>query len=107
MPPHIYDPKDNKIKHLSLRLGANRNAIEVTMIYEGIEYAIRAGLGRDEWVLSISFPDNVGGTPSVVNFTGARNDALAEAKKRIDNWLRRLEKKKRAAVSSRSNPPLS
>jgi hypothetical protein len=77
------------------------------MIYEGIEYAIRAGLGRDEWVLSISFPDNIGGTPSVVNFTGARNDALAEAKKRIDNWLRRLEKKKRAAVSSRSNPPLS
>jgi hypothetical protein len=72
-----------------------------TMIYEGIEYAIRAGLGRDEWVLSISFPDNIGGTPSVVNFSGAQNDALAEAKKRIDNWLKRLEKKKRAAASSR------
>ena len=88
-------------KHLSLRLDANRDAIEVTMIYEGIEYAIRAGLGRDEWVLSISFPDNVGGNPSVVNFSGARNDAIAEAKKRIDNWLKRLEKKKRAAASSR------
>ena len=28
------------------------------MTYEGIEYAIRAGLGRNEWVLLISFPDN-------------------------------------------------
>ena len=66
------------------------------MTYEGVEYAIRAGLGRNERVLLISFPDNVGGNPSVVNFSGSRNDALAEAKKRIDNWLRRLEKKKRA-----------
>ena len=72
------------------------------MTYEGIEYAILAGLGRNEWVLLISFPDN----PSVVNFSGVRNDAIAEAKKRIDNWLRRLEKKKRAAVSSKPNPPL-
>ena len=56
-----------------------------------------------EWVLLISFPDHIGGNPSVVNFSGARNDALAEAKKRIDNWLRRLEKKKRAPVSSRPN----
>ena len=71
------------------------------MIYEGIEYAIRAGLGRDEWVLSISFSDNIAGNPTVVHFSGARNDALAEAKKRIDNWLQRLEKKKRAAASSR------
>jgi hypothetical protein len=39
----------------------------------------------------ISFPDNIGGNPSVVNFIGARNDALAEAKKRIDNGLRRRE----------------
>ena len=49
------------------------------MTYEGIEYAIRAGLGRDEWVLLISFPDNVGSNPSVVKFSGSRNDALAEA----------------------------
>ena len=63
------------------------------MTYEGIEYAIRAGLGRNEWVLLISFPDNVGGNPSVVNFSGERNDALAEAK---NNWVKRLEKKKRA-----------
>ncbi|MGA7346826.1 MAG: hypothetical protein WBY01_14890 [Pseudolabrys sp.] len=30
------------------------------MTYEGIEYAIRAGLGRNEWILLISFPDNIG-----------------------------------------------
>ena len=77
------------------------------MTYEGIEYAIRAGLGRNEWVLSISFPGNVGGTPSVVNFSGARNDAIAEAKKRINNWLKRLAQKKRAALSSRPDTPLS
>ena len=94
-------------KHLSLRLDANRDAVEITMTYEGIEYAIRAGLGRNEWVLLISFPDNVGGNPSVVNFSGARNDAIAEAKKRINNWLKRLEQKKRATLSSRPDPPLS
>ena len=33
------------------------------MTYESVEYAIRAGLGRNEWVLLISFPDNVGGEP--------------------------------------------
>ena len=33
-------------KHLSLRLDANRDAVEITMTYEGIKYAIRAGLGR-------------------------------------------------------------
>jgi hypothetical protein len=42
-------------KHLSLRLDANRDAVEITMTYEGIEYAIRAGLGRNEWVLTIAF----------------------------------------------------
>jgi hypothetical protein len=69
------------------------------MTYEGIDYAIRAGLGRNERVLLISLPDNVGGNPSVVNFSGSRNDALAEAKKRINNWMKRLKKKRRAACS--------
>ena len=90
--------EEQQDKHLSLRLDASRDAVEITMTYEGIEYAIRAGLGRNEWVLLISFPDNVGGNPSVVNFSGARNDAIAEAKKRIDNWLKRLEKKKNLAA---------
>ncbi len=69
------------------------------MTYEGIDYAIRAGPGRNEWVLLISLPDNVGGNPSVVNFSGSRNDGLAEAKKRINNWMKRLKKKRRAACS--------
>ena len=68
------------------------------MTYEGIDYAIRAGLGRNEWVLLLSFPDNVGGNPSVVNFSGSRNNALAEAKKRINNWMKRLKKKKASGL---------
>ena len=67
------------------------------MTYAGIEYAIRAGVGRNEWVLLISFPDNAGGNASVLRYSGSRNDALAEAKKRIDSWLKR--QKKRAASS--------
>jgi hypothetical protein len=72
------------------------------MTHGGIGFEIRASLGRDEWVLLISFPDNAGGNPSVVKFSGLRNDARAEAKKRIENWVKRLEKKKRAATSSRT-----
>jgi hypothetical protein len=55
---------------------------------------VRVWAGRNG-VLLISFPDNIGGHPSVVNFTGSRKDAIAEAKKRIDSWVKRLEKKKR------------
>jgi hypothetical protein len=55
--------EEQQDKHLSLRLDASRDAVEITMTYEGIEYAIRAGLGRNEWVLLISFPDNVWGEP--------------------------------------------
>ena len=62
---------------------------------EGNAYAIRAGLGWNEWVLLISFPDNFGGNPSAVNFSGSRKDALAEAKKRIDNWMQRQRRKAR------------
>ena len=67
------------------------------MTYAGIEYAIRAGVGWNEWVLLISFPDNAGGNARVLHHSGSRNDALAEAKKRIDSWLKR--QKKRAASS--------
>jgi hypothetical protein len=55
--------EEHQDKHLSLRLDASRHAVEITMTYEGIEYAIQAGLGRNEWVL-FSFPDYVGGTPA-------------------------------------------
>ena len=67
------------------------------MTHAGIEYAVRAGVGWNEWVLLISFPDNVGGDPTTRHYTGSRDDALAEGKKRIDSWLRR--QKKRASSS--------
>jgi hypothetical protein len=69
------------------------------MTYEGVYYVVRASLGRNECVLLISFPDNVGGNASVVKFSGTRDQASAAAKRRIDNWLKRLEQKKRAASS--------
>jgi hypothetical protein len=72
------------------------------MTYKGIEYAIRAGLGQDEWVLLISFPDNIGGNPSVVKFSGTRDEAGTACRRRIDKWMRRMEQKKRAASSSRT-----
>ncbi len=47
------------------------------MTYEGIEFAIRAGLGRDEWAVTIHFPDASEplARSSVVKFTGTRGEA--------------------------------
>ena len=49
------------------------------MNYEGIEFSVRAGLGRIEWVVTIHFPD--ASTPltrsSVVKVTGTRDEAIA------------------------------
>ena len=67
------------------------------MTYAGIEYAIRAGVGWNEWVLLISFPDNAGGGPTALHYSGSRNDALAEGKKRINSWLRRQKKRARSS----------
>jgi hypothetical protein len=55
------------------------------MNYEGIEYVVRASLGRDEWVLLIYYggDDN----PTVVKFSGSR----AAARQRIDNWIKRQQ----------------
>ena len=33
------------------------------MTYEDIEFVIRAGLGRNEWILLIYYPDNGRGEP--------------------------------------------
>ena len=76
------------------------------MIYAGIEYAIRAGVGRNEWVLMISFPDNAGGGPTALHYSGSRNDALAEGKKRINSWLRRQKKRLPSSPVSPVNPVL-
>ena len=51
------------------------------MIYEGIEFVIRAGLGRNEWAVTIHFPDASEplARSSVVKFTGTRGEAIAIA----------------------------
>jgi hypothetical protein len=54
------------------------------MTYEDIEFVIRAGLGRNEWILLIYYPDNGRGEPSVLEFSGSRDDAIASARQRID-----------------------
>jgi hypothetical protein len=57
------------------------------MTYDGINFEIRAGLGRNEWTLLISFPAKA--EPSVSQASGSRGDAIATAHKRIDGWMRR------------------
>jgi hypothetical protein len=65
------DAEDYHVR-LSLwrRVWVERQLSEPTspMTYGGIEYAIRAGLGRNEWVLLIFFPDNGGGIPTALNY---------------------------------------
>ena len=59
------------------------------MTYEGIEFTVRAGLGRNEWTLL---------EPFVTQANGSRDDAIAVARKRIDTWFRR--QRRRALVNS-------
>jgi len=66
------------------------------MIYEGVEYVIRASLGRDQWTLLIYFPDSPDSNPTVVKFSGSRDGAGAAARRRIDNWIKRQQTKKGA-----------
>jgi hypothetical protein len=51
------------------------------MIYEDVEFVIRAGLGRNEWTLLIYYPDNADGNPTVLQFSGSRHDAIAHRRK--------------------------
>ena len=55
------------------------------MTYEGIEFVIRAGLGRNEWTVTIHFPDasEFLARSSVVKVTGTRDEAIVTAQKRI------------------------
>jgi hypothetical protein len=63
------------------------------MIYQGIEYQVRASLGRDERVLLIYVPNEPDGKATVSKFTGTREAAATAALRRIDNWLK--EQKRR------------
>jgi hypothetical protein len=66
------------------------------MTYEGIEFVIRAGLGRNEWTVTIHFPDASESLArsSVVKVTGTRE--IVTAQKRIEGWLTRQQRKARA-----------
>ncbi len=69
------------------------------MTYEGIEFVIRAGLGRNEWAITIHFPDASEplARSSVVKITGTRGEAIATTHKRIESWLTRQQRKTRAS----------
>jgi hypothetical protein len=63
------------------------------MHYKEIEYVVRASLGRDEWTLLICFTDKA--NPTVVKFSGSRDEACAEARRRINGWIKRQRQQKR------------
>ena len=70
------------------------------MNYEGIEFYVRAGLGRNEWVVTIHFPDvsEPLTRSSVVKVTGTRDEAIALTQDRIRNWRKRQKLKARATT---------
>jgi len=53
------------------------------MIFQGIEYQVRASLARDEWVLLIYFPDKPDGKATVSKFTGTRAEVTGAAAARL------------------------
>jgi hypothetical protein len=65
----------------------------VPFIYRGIEYALRQGIGRDQWVLFIQYPDTAG---VEMRFAGTRDAALEKARRRISDWLKRQREKSRS-----------
>jgi hypothetical protein len=54
------------------------------MEYMGVEFAVRARLGRGNWALTI-LPKNRG--PITVDFIGTRDQAIAAAHRSITRWL--------------------
>ena len=70
------------------------------MTYEGIEFAIRAGLGQNDWVATIHFPDTNEplARSSMVKVTGTREEAIALTQDRIRNWRKRQKLKARATT---------
>ena len=54
------------------------------MEYMGIEFAVRARLGRDNWALTI-LPKNR--RPNTTNFFGTRDQAIDAAHRSISRWL--------------------
>jgi hypothetical protein len=71
------------------------------MIYKGIEFTIRAGLGRNQWTALIYYPSvtNEGKNGTVVRVSGTREKAEAVACDRIDYWLKNQRKMHRELQS--------
>jgi len=60
------------------------------MIYRGVEYAIRLGVERGEWVVAISFPDNPAGNATLLKIRGGpREEAAVAARQSIRSWMQR------------------
>ena len=55
-----------------------------SMEHIGIEFAVRARLGRNNWALTI-LPENRG--PITLDFIGTRAQAIAAAHRSINRWL--------------------
>ena len=63
------------------------------MVYQQIEYQVRASLGRNEWALLIYYPDNADGKATVYNFSGTRDEAVTVARRKIEIWLNGQKRK--------------
>jgi hypothetical protein len=71
------------------------------MVYEQIEYQVRASLGRNEWVILLYYPDKSDGKATASKFVGTKEEAAGAARCKIDNWLH--QQKRRALLPPR--PP--
>jgi hypothetical protein len=63
------------------------------MFYRQIEFELRASLGRNEWVILIYYPDKPDGKATVVKFRGTIEGANADARSKIDHWMRGQKRK--------------
>ena len=63
------------------------------MVYEQIEYQVRASLGRNEWALLIYYPDNADGKATVYHFSGTKEEGVAVARRKIEIWLNGQKRK--------------
>jgi hypothetical protein len=70
-------------------------------VYRQIEYELRASLGRNEWVILIYYPDKADGKATVAKFSGTIEGANADARSKIDYWLK--DQKRKALLPPR--PP--
>ena len=77
------------------------HASTTAMIHKGIEFTIRASLGREQWAVLIYYPstENEVKNATVAQVGGTREKAEAVARGRIDYWLKNQRKVQRAHQS--------